>query len=139
MVNRSTQTVFLTSIRRCGEYLLPFFFGRRNETVYLLCLDAKCKVLSCREVGEGSVNSANVPIRRIVEMALAANATSVILAHNHPSGIALPSPEDVTTTHRVAAALATVDIQLVDHIVVADDDFVSMVQSGHRFDESVVI
>ena len=133
-VSRMTQFSVLKTIRECGEYLKPYFFGRRNETVYLLCLDAKCKVLCCREVGEGSVNSANVPIRRIVEMALGVNATSVVLAHNHPSGLALPSGEDVATTKRVAAALATVDVQLVDHIIVADDDFVSMVQSGICFD-----
>ena len=112
-------------------YLIPHFFGRRNETVFILCLDAKCKVLGCVEVGEGSVNSAGVPIRRIVETALAYSATTVVLAHNHPSGLALPSGEDVQTTHRVAAALNAVEISLADHIVVADDDFVSIVQSGY--------
>ena len=130
MVSRGNQTVALTTTEMCGDYLLPYFVGRRNETVFLLCLDAKCKVLGCKEVGEGSVNSASVPIRRIVEMALGMNATTVVLAHNHPSGIALPSSEDVQTTHRVAAALDTVDIILADHIIVADDDFVSLVQSG---------
>ena len=114
---------------------MPRFFGRKVETVFLLCLDAKCKVLCCKEVGEGSVNSAGISIRRIVETALGANATSVVLAHNHPSGMALPSAEDIQTTRRVAAALNTVDILLADHIVVADDDFVSMVQSGYRFDD----
>lgn len=135
MVQRSQNVTILNTIQACGDYLKSVFIGRRTELVYLLCLDAKCKVLCCREVAEGSVNSANVPIRRIVEMGLAANATSVILAHNHPSGIAIPSDEDVATTHRVAAALRMVDIQLVDHIVVADDDYVSMVQSGHCFQE----
>ena len=138
-VKRAEEIKILNTIEECGDYLKPYFFGRVNETVFLLCLDARCKVISCRKVGEGSVNSANVPIRRIVEMALGANATSVVLAHNHPSGIALPSAEDVLTTHRVAAALRTVDVILVDHIVVADDDFVSMVHSGHRFDEPVAI
>lgn len=138
-VNRTEKQKILRTIEDCGEYLKSFFIGRRSEMVYLLCLDAKCKVLGCREIGEGSVNSANVPIRRIVETALGLNATSVVLAHNHPSGIALPSGEDVLTTHRVAAALSTVDIVLVDHIVVADDDYVSMVQSGHRFDGSAGI
>ena len=138
-VNRTEKQKILRTIEDCGEYLKSFFIGRRSEMVYLLCLDAKCKVLGCREIGEGSVNSANVPIRRIVEIALGLNATSVVLAHNHPSGIALPSGEDVLTTHRVAAALSTVDIVLVDHIVVADDDYVSMVQSGHRFDGSAGI
>lgn len=129
-VNRATNTELLNDIEKCGEYLLPYFIGRRNETVFLLCLDAKCKVLSCREVGEGSVNSAAVPIRRIVEMALGSNASSVVLAHNHPSGLAVPSGEDVQTTKQLAMALQVVEIELVDHIVVADGDFVSMAQSG---------
>ena len=130
LVNRTMQETILPSIEKCGQYLVPFFHGRRNEMVYILCLDAKCKVLCCKEMGEGSVNSAGVPNRRIVETALGANATSVILAHNHPSGFALPSGEDVQTTRRVAMALDAVEIELVDHIVVADDDFVSLAQSG---------
>ena len=130
MVNRSSHTEVLTTTEMCGDYLLPHFVGRRNETVFLLCLDAKCKVLGCKEVGEGSVNSASVPIRRIVEMALGMNATTVVLAHNHPSGLALPSGEDVQITRRLAVALDSVDITLADHIVVADDDYVSMAQSG---------
>ncbi len=131
LVNRTTQAEVLPTIEKCGEYLTPFFFGRRNETVFLLCMDATCKVRSCRLVGVGTVNSANVPIRRIAEIALGANATTVVLAHNHPSGLALPSREDVETTRRAAEALAAVDIELVDHIVVADEDFVSLAQSGY--------
>ena len=129
MVKRAEQSTVLTTSNQCGEYMMPFFVGRRNETVMLLCLDAKCKVLGCKEVGEGSVNSASVPIRRIVEIALGMNATTVVLAHNHPSGVAVPSGEDVQTTRRLATALDAVDIILADHIVVADDDFVSMAQS----------
>ncbi len=129
-INRASSAVILSTLEECGKYLMPFFYGRRNETVYLLCLDAKCKMLSCKEVGEGSVNSAAVPIRRIVEMALGANATSAILAHNHPSGIAVPSADDQLTTKQLAVALAAVDITLVDHMVIADEEFVSMRQSG---------
>jgi DNA repair protein RadC len=120
----------LETIEACGDYLLPFFRCRCNETVYLLCMDAKCKVLSCRIIGEGSINSAAVPTRRVVEAALAAKATSVVLAHNHPSGIALPSNEDIATTKRIAAALSAVDVVLTDHLIVADDDYVSLAQSG---------
>lgn len=135
-VNKSMQVKILSTIDQCGQYLLPFFFGRQVETVFLLCMDAKSKVLCCKEVEEGSVNSASISVRKIVEMALAANATSVVIAHNHPSGIAVPSGEDIQTTYRIAEALRTVDIHLVDHIVVADDDYVSMVLSGYRFDGS---
>ena len=128
-VKRSQQGEVLTSISKCGEYLVPYFFGREVETVFLLCLDAKSKVLCCKKVGEGSVNSANIPIRRLVEIALGVNATTVVLAHNHPSGLALPSADDIQTTHRVAAALDAVDIVLADHIIVTNDDYISLVQS----------
>ena len=130
MVKRTSNAVILNTTELCGAFLSQYFHGRRNETVFLLCLDAKCKLLSCKEVGEGSVNSANIPIRRVVELALAVNATTVVLAHNHPSGIAVPSKEDVQTTYQVAAALDTVDITLADHIIVADDDYVSLRQVG---------
>ena len=120
----------LNTIDDCGRYLVPFFHGRQQETVFLLCLDAKCKVLACEKVGQGGVNSAGVSTRHVVETALKFNATSAILAHNHPSGLALPSREDVRTTCRIAAALDGVDVELTDHIVVAEEDWVSMAQSG---------
>jgi len=139
LVNRSTQSKVLPTLEDCANYLVPFFHGRRLETVFLLCLDAKCKVLCCKEVGEGSVNSAGISVRKIVETALGASASAVVLAHNHPSGVAIPSGEDVQTTRRVAMALQAVDVQLVDHIVVADADYVSMVQSGIRFEDVMLI
>lgn len=129
-VNRYADIQILKNIEQCGHYMLPFFHGRVVETVFMLCLDAKCKVLSCKKVGEGSVNSADVSIRKIAEMALASNATSVVIAHNHPSGIAYPSDADRLTTKKLAMALKAMDIELVDHLVVADDDFVSLAQSG---------
>ena len=138
LVDRSQREVILPTIEKCGAYLVPYFFGRPVETVFLLCLDAKCKVLCCREVGRGSVNSAGISVRKVVEMALGANATSVVMAHNHPSGLALPSTEDIQTTRRIAAALSAVDVHLADHIVVADGDYVSMVQSGYRFEDGLL-
>ena len=139
LVNRSIQCTILPTIEECAKYMVPFFFGRRVETVFLLCLDAKCKVLCCKEVGEGSVNSAAISVRKIVETALGANASTVVLAHNHPSGVAIPSAEDVHTTRRIAMALRAVEVTLADHIVVADGDYVSMAQSGQRFDDCLLI
>lgn len=137
-VSSAQQNQVLTTLEDCGRYLVPRFFGRTKETVFLLCLDAKCKVLCCKEIGEGSVNSASISVRKVVETALAANATTVVLAHNHPSGIAVPSNEDIQTTQRIAAALYAVEIHLADHIVVAEGDYVSMVQSGYRFDTYLI-
>ncbi len=130
-VRRSKPGKILPRLEDCGNFMLPYFLNRDRETVFILCMDAKCKVICCKMVGEGSVNSANVPIRRVVEIALAANATSVVLAHNHPSGLAIPSADDIQTTYRVAAALNAVEITLADHIVVSNGDYVSMVQSRY--------
>lgn len=131
MTSRQEKVRVLASLESCAQYLMSFFFGRSVEMVYLLCLDAKCKVLACRKITEGNVNSASISVRRIVSEALAANASSVVLAHNHPGGFALPSAEDIQTTGRVAEALAAVDIALADHVIIADDDYVSLAQSGY--------
>ena len=129
-VNQANDVSALDTIEKCGDFLVNYFHSRKNETVILLCLDAKCKKIVCREIGEGSVNSASISIRRVVEIALGVKATFVVLAHNHPSGVAVPSAEDVQTTKMIARSLNAVGISLTDHIVVADDDYVSMVQSG---------
>ncbi len=125
----SREDVILNTYEACGLYLKERLTGRKNETVMLLCLDSKCMVISCREVGEGNINSASISIRKIVDIALTENATSVVLAHNHPGGLAIPSHEDVMTTHRVARALCMVDVVLNDHIVTTDEDYISMVLS----------
>lgn len=120
----------LQTTTQCAEYLLPYFFGLNREVVYLLCMDGKCKVLACKQLGEGSVNAADISIRRIVETALHYNTSSVILAHNHPCGICSPSDEDSATTLRIWQALDAVGIQFADHIIVADSEYYSMAESG---------
>lgn len=131
LFSRSAPETRLVDSVSFGSYLLPYFYGAKDEMVYLLTLDATGKVLSCRLIGHGSVNSANVPMRRLVQEALSANATAVVLAHNHPSGIALPSREDIDLTLRLRDALDVMDIMLLDHLVIADDDYVSMSDSGY--------
>ena len=130
MISKSGSENILDSTRKAGAYLVPRFYAERDEVVYMVCLDAKCKVLNCSRLFRGSVNSANISIRKIVETALNYNSTGVIIAHNHPSGIAVPSKEDEITTRKIRNALNTVEITLTDHIIVADDDFVSFADNG---------
>lgn len=134
-LSRSRAQKRLADSRDYGNYLQPYFYGARDEMVYLLLLDAAGQVLNCRMLAKGSVNATGVPIRRLVQEALTANATGIVLAHNHPCGIALPSKEDVELTLRLREALEIMDLTLLDHIIVADDDFVSLRDSGylHRF------
>lgn len=109
-----------------AEQLLPMFFGRTVETVALMCLDAKGKVIYCDTVFKGSVSAAAVSVRRIVELCVRYATTDVIMAHNHPGGVAVPSEQDVLVTEKVARALGSVDIRLRDHLIVAGNDWVSL-------------
>ena len=106
----ASQETILNSSERAGAYLLERF--------------------ACKRLAEGDVASADLNIRKVVEMALLTSASAVILAHNHPSGVAVPSSSDEAATRQVAEALRTIGVRLVDHIVVADRDFVSMADSG---------
>lgn len=112
------------------EHLKDNFYGVRNECIFLLCLDGKGKILGTRKIGEGNVNASEVTTRGVVEAALALNASQVVLAHNHPSGLAIPSDEDKATTRYLMGVLKSVNVTLVDHVVFSDDDMVSMRESG---------
>jgi DNA repair protein RadC len=101
-----------------------------DEVVYLLCLDTKRAVICCAEMGRGVVNTVDANVRRMVEKALKVRANSVIVAHNHPDGIALPSREDEIFTRYLFNALETVGIKLEDHIIVADEDYISIADTG---------
>lgn len=129
-ISRVREGKILLSSEDVGRYLMPFFMGSREERVYLLCLDGKMQVLDCREMGRGDPTSVSMDIRRIVQVAIEQNAAVAVLAHNHVSGIALPSPEDKLLTQRLRDVLKAVGVTLVDHIIVADGDFVSMADSG---------
>ena len=128
------QTV-LNSTERTGVYFMELLAGEKKELLYQVCLDGKGKLLSCRCITKGTVTSSPLQIRQVVENALYSGADSVLLAHNHPSGVALPSQADIVVTQQVRDALAPLGIKLRDHIIVADRDYVSMAQSGLLTDE----
>ena len=130
MASKSGNEELICSTADAGEFLLPYFFGARNETAFLLCLDAKGKVLSCRFLAEGSLDRVGLNSRQVVETALEDRASSVILAHNHISGLATPSEADVALTLALRPLLRSLGIHLLDHLIIADGDFVSMAQSG---------
>jgi len=124
------EELILNTRERIGAYLLELFSQERNEAVYEVCLDAKGRLLVCKRLGEGSASAVNLDVRKVVENAIVHHASAVILAHNHPSGIALPSQEDQAATTQIKIALESIGVQLIDHIIAADDDFVSMSDSG---------
>lgn len=113
-----------------GNSIIHKFIGRENENVLLLLLDAKGKEVFCGIVAKGSLNNTNLPVRKIVDFSLRYNAKSAIIAHNHPSGLALPSRDDLDATANISNALSLIGVRLLDHFIVADNDCVSLAQSG---------
>lgn len=109
--------------------ILRKYIGRMDEHVLLLLLDAKGKEIFCGIVAKGSLSDTSLPIRKIVDFALRYNAKSAIIAHNHPSGVALPSKDDMVATANVKSALDLIGVKLLDHFIVADNDCVSLAQS----------
>jgi len=131
LVSRSEMGVVLSNTKATGKFIVPYFHGETDEVVYLLCLDSKHKLLSCRLLQRGTINTVQLPIRKVVEIALNTNAAAVILAHNHPGGVALPSAEDYEATDRVMDALRSISIPLLDHVIVSEGDYVSLRDNGY--------
>ncbi len=112
-----------------GRQLAKRFIGRQDETVVLMLLDSRTRMLYCDVVNEGSATAANIYIKKIVRLAVRYDAVYAILAHNHPSGNCLPSKQDLDTTRWIYEALGTVEVRLIDHIIVSGNDFLSMAKS----------
>ena len=114
-----------------GRDVIAMFRGRQDESVRILCLNASGKVVRRARIAEGDVNAVHFPIRKLVEEALACKAVSVILAHNHPGGTMAPSQEDLDATKAAKAALETVGIRLLDHLIVSGDNYCSLREEGY--------
>ena len=107
------------------------FIGlEEQENVLLILIDKKGKLVYSGIISQGEFNSASISIREIVTLAINYAATSAFIAHSHPSGLALPSKEDVLVTRDLKKALKLVGIHLLDHFIVADHECVSLAESG---------
>ena len=122
--------VIFSCVDNAAEYLASHFIGYDHEVLIVLCMDSNNKLLVCRPVFEGSINAIDISIRKILQFALAFDATRVIIGHNHLHGDAIPSLDDIHTTGKIAIALSTAGIHLDDHIIVSQDDHISFAQSN---------
>ncbi|MEG2915276.1 MAG: DNA repair protein RadC [Oscillospiraceae bacterium] len=120
----------INSAEKAANYLIPKYIGRTNEVVYLVCLDNQKRLLYCDIIEEGIVSATNITVIKIVEIALRVGAAGIIISHNHPKGLALPSTQDVRTTKSLKDKLDAVSLELIDHIIVSKDDFSSMKETG---------
>lgn len=131
---KSESNVF-DSASKIGHFFVNKFLGEKNEIVYAMLLNNKFELLNVVPVHEGSVNSALVPARKILDAVVKHNASMVVLAHNHPDGFACPSMDDINTTADLAALFAPFDIKLIEHFLVAGNQYYPVIQYTKSMDK----
>lgn len=117
------------TIKKIADFMWPRFFGLDHERLYMLLLNNKMGIIDCIVLSEGAINATTIQARYIIERTIAKKAAGVVLAHNHPHGLATPSESDVLLTKRLYEGLALIDIPLVEHIVFAENRFVPIVKT----------
>lgn len=119
------------NIDEIGEFLMNRHMGRKNETFGITCLDSGGKLVNFKIINEGVANTVGITWRDVATVVLNHNAPCVIISHNHTSGNALPSDNDIEMTIELKNALSQLGTRLLDHIIVAGDDYVSLAQSAN--------
>ena len=120
----------LDTPEKLAEYLFPRFLGAQREIAYVLLLDNSMRVLDCFPVASGTVSSVPFSVRQIAERAYAKHAAAVVVAHNHPNGVSVPSAEDVNLTHRLRESLEMLEITLVEHFVFSERSYSCILGAG---------
>lgn len=120
----------LNSSTKAGNYAISLFAGRVYECFYVICLNSQNRVNYAALVHEGTINEAPVYPRIIVETALRHKANSIVLAHNHPGGSLKASNADIDVTRKICQAMKPLSIGVVDHIIVAGDQYISLAEQG---------
>ena len=125
----------LDTPEKLAAFLLPRFIGATKELAYALLLDNSLRPLDCFPIGDGTVSGVSISVRIVAERAYTKHAAAVVLAHNHPNGLALPSSDDLTLTHRLKEALDLLEIPLLEHFIFSDKSYIPLL--GHLSKESV--
>ena len=131
-VDKNKETRTLSTLDEVGQYLVHRYVGVNIETVFLILLDNKYNLIDCVKIHEGSVNSAAITVRRLIEIAIQKHASMAVLAHNHPQGIAIPSSEDIYTTNRIKQAFNSVEIRLLAHVIVANNSYTNILKEEYK-------
>ena len=127
---RMQQRDVLNSPQQTRDYLQLHIGSRTREVFACLFLDNRHRVIAYEELFQGTIDGASVHPREVVRRAMAHNAAALILAHNHPSGVAEPSQADRRITQRLRDALALVDVRVLDHIIVGGGEMTSLAELG---------
>ena len=121
----------MNNVKTICSYFHGCYIGVKTEQLRVCCLDDNLNIISCPVIQDGGVNTVPINVRKIVEATYRSNCSMIILAHNHPNGIPVPSEADVKVTRQLYNTLKNVGITLLDHIIVGPNDAVSMKDTGY--------
>lgn len=124
--DRCEMGTVIYSSKDIGDYIKYHYIGEKVESVFVISMDSRGKVINSTRLSKGDVNYTDLSFRQVLEVAIRDNATQIAFVHNHPNGHAFPSERDIATTNDMARHLASAEIRLLDHIIVSEDDFVSL-------------
>ena len=120
----------LNSAETAIAYVKPLFRGVQNEQLYLILLDDACRPVQDLRIAEGVPNRVAVDTRKLLRAVARTNSTCGILAHNHPTGLAIPSEADRLTTYHIMEVTGQLGFTIMDHIIIAGEDGCSMLNRG---------
>ena len=120
----------LKTVEEQARFLEPYFYSLTVETSYLVCLDAQKRVITCEKISEGDALSEKLNIRRVIDKSSRRNVAYVLLAHNHPRGISVPSTDDMATSKWLIGVLQNFGVKLLDHLIFGSDGYSSMAEKG---------
>lgn len=135
-LSRDSREGCFDTLEKVGNHAKKLFIGAAVEQAYLLMFNNRLQLIDTWLITGGSVNSVPVLPRAVVEHALDAHASSVVLVHNHPYGNVLPSRDDIELTHVVEAACNVVSIHFLDHLIVSGNEFISILRSQKGFNRN---
>ncbi len=129
-VDRAKHSLQLLKFSQVLAFCTSLLRNNPKEEIILVCQNAKGEILTTTTLSEGSPNSAMFPFREAISMALAQNASGILLAHSHPQGKAYPTPEDERITQQLFETALSLDISLMEHLIIGPEDYYSFFQSG---------
>lgn len=128
-VKKITQKKEFGSSSQLGEFLVAKYMGFKKETFAITSLDSKGRFLGFDILSIGDATSVELSVRRVIETVMKRNPACIVMSHNHPSGSALPSGDDIRLTANLSDTLENINVKLLDHMIICDNDYVSLAQS----------
>jgi len=132
-IQRPLDRVSIRAPAHAANYLLPHLAGQEHEMFYVLLLDTRNRLIACVHIYTGTISSQHVRAAEVLREAVRQNAPAMIIAHNHPSGDPTPSPEDVALTRNMVNAGELLDIEVIDHLIIGSDRWISLKERGLGF------